>query len=148
LKEQGLNPYQASQVMGVHRSTATRAAKSGGNVLASLVPSAKKALKKTVLGEQVGNADKPHASDVIKAAETIIDRTFGKAITKQEVSADITVQGEQRTVIDAFFSFTSGKDSVINGISQPLIMGESDQVAEDEQNIVQAIDNKEEQDLT
>ena len=75
LMKDGFNQNQAANLLNVDRAHINRIAKKEKTgILAPYVNKAKKALRCTLEGKAVGDADKPKTSDVLNAAKMVFDR--------------------------------------------------------------------------
>lgn len=92
LREQGYSISQASAATAYTREHASKAieSKRKKGYLSSLRPKAKKAIDITLRGEAIGRAMPPRASDVLRAAEIVLDRT-DPIVTRHEVSQEVTI---------------------------------------------------------
>ena len=103
LRESGLSLRKAGELSGYSPGSISYLsrhleAKRKKGLLAGLVPLAKRAIKATLKGEQVGNAETPKASDVLRAAEMVMDREEPKTqrIEQRSLSAHLSLSSEDR----------------------------------------------------
>jgi len=101
LREQGFSLTQAGEIVGYSQNSKSYLsrhveAKRQRGLLTPLIPLAKKALKATLRGEAVGQADLPKASDIMRAAEMVLDREEPKVQRMEQLSANVTTIPPER----------------------------------------------------
>ena len=92
-RSQGYTVTEAAKLAGYNRSYAYQMEnKRTTGILAPLVSSAKRAIKATVKGQRVGDGTAPRASDILKAAEIILDREQPVVHQIESRSLDVKVE--------------------------------------------------------
>lgn len=98
-RRQGYSVNEAANLAGYNSSYARLLeAKGKKGLLSPLVPSAKRAIKDTIKGRKVGDAQIPRASDVLRAAELVLEREapIVHHVDSRNLSVNIELTEEER----------------------------------------------------